>query len=127
MSESDAMTMTMPYPRSWVESLIKFFYDEHNELSFDDATGLLVIAKTYDVPTITISATQRIKDEGDLDLTKALLAWRRSYEAGNDAIRTHCAVFIGLHYKELSEAFELLPDYSKDELLCLLSDLALSL
>lgn len=126
MSESETMSMTLPYPRPWVEALIKFFYDEHNDLSFGEATGLLVLAKVYDIPSIQMYAAVRIKDEGELDLNQALLAWRRSNEAGNQPLRTYCADYIGVHFKKLSKAIELLPDYSQEELLCLLSDLALS-
>lgn len=125
MSEAESMSMTLPYPRSWVEALIRFFYDDHNVLSFEDATGLVVLAKVYDMPSIHLSAIERIKNEGTLNLSQALLAWRRSYEADANFLRTHCAQFIREHFKDLSKATQLLPDYSQEELLCLLSDLAL--
>lgn len=79
------------------------------------------------MPSIQISAIPRIKNEGTLSLSQALLAWRRSYEADAKFLRTHCAQFIGEHFKDLSKATQLLPDYSQEEILCLLSDLALCL
>lgn len=125
MKETSENKMDIPYPHSWVEALLLYFYEEDLKMDFDQATGVVVLAKVYDIPALCDIAIARIRRE-TLDTKKCLEGWRDVYEARCDSMQLYLAKYLGEHLKELQEASEILAQFSQEETVQLMMDISRS-
>lgn len=123
MAESAEKTMSIPYPKSWVEAMVSYFYAESRELSFEDSTGLLIIAQMYDVPELLAQAMRRITYE-EMNIGQGLAAWRSAFEAKNEDVQMYCAEVIHEGLENLPHSRELLTELAQEELVQLFMDIA---
>lgn len=101
----------VPEPISWVRSLIKFVYqDSLNGCDMEDATGLLVLSKSYDFPSLRRACIEIISKLG-INKQNAALVWSRALEAGEDSIRQDAAIQCKNNWAQVvqSKEFQELP------------------
>lgn len=115
MSEAKQKKLTLPYPSTWVQSLVSYFYGEQFDVSFDVATGLLLLGKTYDIEELELIGLKRIYAE-ELDVEKAVLGWHRAHRAGSDVAQTFFSEFLCFHLPEVADTVAS-ADFSEVELL----------
>ncbi|KAG5356416.1 hypothetical protein CJU89_6156 [Yarrowia sp. B02] len=120
MAESSKMEMEVPYPHSWVEALVSFFYGEPFEVAYEQATGLLVLSDVYDVPELRRLAMARIKAE-ELDVPKCLSGWKHAFEAQDEEMRAFFAAFARRKLDEMDRS-GMLRDLSQEEAVELMLD-----
>lgn len=124
MIEVSERTLAIPYPMLWVEAMISFLYGEHRELSFEEATGLMIIADIYDIPFLLIQSMKRIKEEA-MDLSKTIFTWKRAFQAQNEAVMEYCGASIFKDMKSLPKAQKIIQDFTQEEFLQLFKDMSL--
>lgn len=123
MSESRDNRMEMPYPHSWVEALVSYFYGEPFDVEFSDATRLLILSDVYDIPELQRLAITRIRAE-DLDMHKCLAGWKNAFEAQNAAMRSYFATFARKNWKTLEESTEFLQKFTQQQAVELMLDVS---
>lgn len=123
MSESSEKKLEIPYPLSWVEAMVSYFYGEPFEVEFEQATGLLILADVYDIAELQRLAIARIKSER-LDMTKCLAGWKNAFEAQNEEMRAYFASFARNQWDELEQSAEFLRDLSQEEAVELMLDVS---
>lgn len=125
MKETSEKQMDIPYPHTWVEALLLYFYEEELTMDFNQATGVVVLANVYDIPALCDIAITRIKKE-TLDTKKCVEGWRNVFEARCDSMQIYLAKYLGEHLKELQEASEMLAQFSQEETVQLMMDISRS-
>lgn len=124
MKEATDKRLQLAYPKAWVEPLVSYSYGERRDLSFEEATGVIVTAAVYDLPALHSRAMCFIRQE-PLDVLKATVAWKRAYEARNQALMEYCGATIQAEMKNFSKIQHLLQDFSQDEFLQLFNHMSL--
>lgn len=124
MKEAADKRLQLPYPKEWVEPLVSYSYGERRDLSFEEATGVIVTAAIYDLPALHSRAMCFIRQE-PLDVLKATVAWKRAYEVQNQALMEYCGAVIQAEMKHFSKIQHLLQDFSQDEFLQLFNHMSL--
>lgn len=125
MSESSENRLEIPYPHSWVEAMVSYFYGEPFEVDFEQATGLLILADVYDIPELQRLAVSQIKSER-LDMSKCLAGWKNAFEAQNEEMRAYFAAFARRQLDKLEQSAEFLHDMSQQEAVELMLDVSRS-
>lgn len=123
MKESSEKKMEIPYPHSWIEVMLSYFYEEDLKMEFEQATGVIVLAKVYDIPTLCDLAIAKIKKE-TLDTTKCLEGWRNVYEARCDSMQLYLAKYLGEHLQELQKSSDMVAQFSQEEAVQLMMDIS---
>ncbi|AOW00307.1 hypothetical protein B0I72DRAFT_139623 [Yarrowia lipolytica] len=124
MQEATDKRLTLPYPKEWIEPLVSHFYGEQRNMSFEEATGVIITAAVYDLPALHSLALRRIREE-TMDVLMAVVAWKRAYEAMNQALMEYCGAVIQTEMKNFPKVQHLLQDFSQDEFLQLFSHMSL--
>lgn len=125
MQESVKKRLHIPYPKEWVEPLVSHLYGEQSSLTFDEATGVIVTAAVYDLPHLHAQAMRRIRQE-TLDVTKAVVTWKRAFEVKNEALLEYCGAVIQNEMKNMPKVRHLIEEFSQEEFVQLFSDMSLS-
>lgn len=114
----------VPYASKWVHPLIKYCYGELDTMSFEEATGALILAERYGLPELARIVERNILGT-PLTIDTSLLGWKRAFEAQNKVVRMYCARYYYLNMSQLgmSGAYA---DLSKQELIQLGLDAGLS-
>lgn len=126
VDKTESKSLRIRYPVTWITALVSHFYSDEN-LDFDTATGLVIVAQQYAVQLLLFKAMRRIRDE-KMTIVQALTAWRRANLAENEAVRDYCAREISAlipHLKGSDEAQKILEELEKKELVTLLNGLCL--
>lgn len=124
MKESTNNSISLPFPTSTVEVLVRYLYGESLEMEFDDAANLLIMAQMYDLPELLSLAVSRTKC-GTMDARQALLLWKKSFEANNEEMRSHSTAKIKLIMPNISDS-KLLDDLNREELVSLFMDVSMN-
>ncbi|KAG5359090.1 hypothetical protein CJU90_3823 [Yarrowia sp. C11] len=111
--EKTERIMRIDYPKDWVARLILSIYKQQVAvISFDEATGLLILADVYLLPDSSEEAIHHIKQLVDEETSSEdlLLGWKRSREARNDEMKRFFASTIAkrdpLSQPELFEGWD---------------------
>ncbi|KAG5359871.1 hypothetical protein CJU90_5714 [Yarrowia sp. C11] len=91
----------VPYGSTWVFPLIKYCYGELETMTFEEASGALVLAQRYDLPELS-QILQRHLLGSPLNIETCLLGWKRAFEAKNTVVRHYCARHYYQHMNELA-------------------------
>ncbi|KAG5358470.1 hypothetical protein CJU89_5045 [Yarrowia sp. B02] len=124
MQEAEQKRVKMPYPMEWIEPLVAHLYGEEVDMGFYAATGVIVTAAVYDLPALHALAMRRIRLEA-IDAVKATTAWKRAFEAQNEALMEYCGAVVHTEMKNLPKVQHLLREFSEDEFLHLFNDMSL--
>lgn len=119
MSESAEKKMQTPYPLSWIEAMVSHLYEEDNELSFDDAIGLVGVASMYVIPKLEQLAINRIHEE-TLDVPKSLAGWRLAHQDAREELQEHFSCYLRRNLDMLGDHEELLVELTKEEVVRLM-------
>lgn len=112
-----------PMPRTTLEVIVRYLYGEELSLKFEDAANLIVFAQMYDLPELLEIATVEVKKDV-LTITKAVLLWRKGFEANNEDVRDFASGHIDTLMSETKDFHGKISHLEKDELLCLLQDIS---
>ncbi|KAG5362410.1 hypothetical protein CJU90_5116 [Yarrowia sp. C11] len=88
--EKTEMKMHLDYPTAWVSRMILSIYKQREPvLTFDEATGLLILAEIYLLPDSSREAIYNIKQlvNDETSFEDLLLGWKRAREAHNDEMK----------------------------------------
>lgn len=125
MKESTEKVVEIQAPSSTVEVMVRHFYEQDLEMSFQDAANLIVIAKMYDLPELVTLATEKIKScEKGVD--ENLTAWQKSLEAENEGLRSYSASKLQEQMPDIVKSKERIDEMSKEDLATLLMDMSLA-
>lgn len=85
-AESNDKVLKLDYPADWIEVLVSFIYSQDVQMSFEQATGLLVVAEMYQLSELTDMATDEILGcaKDSITLEAALTGWVRAFQAQNE-------------------------------------------
>lgn len=90
MQETAEKRLVLPYPLVWIEPVVSYLYEEPLEMSFEQASGVLVMSNVYDLPGLGAMAKKRMLKE-PLDLDKGVVGWKRAFEAQCEEVRMYMA------------------------------------
>lgn len=113
--------LKLPYPTSWLEPLVSYFYAEKLDFTFYVATGLLGLARLYDLPSLEAIVVYKIKQE-PLDMDKCLTGWRRAHEYNLREMQIYFATFYAKNQSQVREVTHLLADLTQQEAVQLMVD-----
>lgn len=105
-AESDEKFLKVDYPADWIEVRVSYIYGQSYQMTFKQATGLLVPGEMNQLPALAEMAADEITSapKGSLDLEESLSGWRKAYEAQNSKVKTFLATIVtGNSQKGLSE------------------------
>lgn len=100
--------------------MVSHIYQQPVELTFDEATGVLVVAEMYLLPDLAIEASQQIESlvSDETAMEDLVMGWTQSREANNDGMRlffaqkisklspvSHSELFKGWEETKLLELF----------------------
>lgn len=123
MTESRDNRLEVPYPRSWVEAMVSYFYGEPFDVKFPEATGLLILSDVYDIPELQRLAITKIRAE-TLDMHKCLAGWKNAFEAQNVDMRSYFATFARKNWETLEESAEFLQQLTQQQAVELMLDVS---
>lgn len=116
----------LEFPSAWVQQLVSFVYKQKLKMTFDEATGVLILSHMYLLPELGAEACKQIRDLVDEKavLEDLFLGWERSREACNDELKLFFAKHIAKRDRtEQKEAFKRLKDEKLMELMFDIADL----
>ncbi|KAG5365785.1 hypothetical protein CJU89_0175 [Yarrowia sp. B02] len=105
-----------------VELIVRYFYGQPLEMTFEDATHLILVAQMYGLPELQKQATIKIRGE-KMTGEQCVMAWKKCVEANNDGLRQYCACEMRKVMTDVLESPALYESLSKDELSLILADL----
>lgn len=82
-------TLHLDFPSAWVQSMVSFVYKQKLKMTFDVATGVLILSNMYLLPELGIEASKQIRGivSEKTTLEDLFLGWERSREACNDEMK----------------------------------------
>lgn len=85
--------LKLDYPSDWIEVVVSYVYGQTVEMTFEQATGLVVVAEMYQLPGLVKMASDEImKAPRDaIPLDEAVLGWKRAHEARNEPVKAFLA------------------------------------
>lgn len=87
--EKTERTLRLDFPSEWVKLMVAHIYKQPLKLSFDEATGMVLLSDMYLLPELGDIAAEQIKTLVDEKtcLEDLLLGWDRSREASHEELR----------------------------------------
>lgn len=92
-AEVQKKVLKLDYPSDWIEVVVSYVYGQTVEMTFEQATGLVVVAEMYQLPELAKMASDEImKAPRDaIALDEAVLGWKRAHEARNEPVKAFLA------------------------------------
>lgn len=123
MKETDEKKLVLPYPHSWIEAMVSYFYEQQVGMDMDEATGVLVLSGVYDIPELRAEAIVRIKSM-HLTVDMCLRGWRNAFEAQCEEIQLFLANQLRENLSLLHSLDEFLGEFSQQEAIQLVKDIS---
>lgn len=125
MKEAKKKQMKLSCSTSTLEVIVRHFYQQRLDMSFQNASELVVVAKMYDIPELLNLAIEEIKRR-DMTVEEGLTAWTKSKEAGNDDLREYCVSQLKNKMPDLVECKGKIERMTKPDMLLLFMDISSS-
>lgn len=112
----------LDFPSVWVQQLVSHVYKQKPKMTFDEATGVLILSHMYLLPELGAEASQQIQGlvSDKTTLADLILGWERSREACTDELKLFFARQIAKRDRE--EQREALKDLKEEQVLELYFD-----
>lgn len=122
--EKTERTLRLDFPSDWISAMVAHIYQQPVKLTFEEATGALVLAEMYLLPDLEEEASQQIKTlvSDETTIEELIVGWTRSREADNGTMRQFFAQKIAR--KSPVSHSELFKGWEEMKLLELFSDTA---
>lgn len=87
--EKTERILRLNFPADWITSMVSHIYNQTVKLTFDQATGLLILAEMYLLPDLTIEVERQIRSlvKNETTIEDLITGWERAREANNDKMR----------------------------------------
>lgn len=125
MKEATEKIVEIQAPTTTLEVIVRHFYEQDLDMTFEDAANLVVIAQMYNLPELVTLATEKIKSSKK-GVDENLTAWQKSLEAENEELRTYSASKLQSLMPDIAKSKERIDEMSKQDLTTLLMDMSLA-